>query len=83
PDLWLFLMAGLFIGVTMAFPDGLAGVVENKLKPWWRRRQAHRAEQAAQIAAAHASYPEPPPRRKPARDDKPSPAAGALEGSTA
>ena len=27
PDLWLFLMAALFIGVTMAFPMGLAGFV--------------------------------------------------------
>jgi urea transport system permease protein len=26
PDLWLFLMAALFIGVVVAFPDGLAGL---------------------------------------------------------
>ncbi len=37
PDLWLFLMAALFIGVTMAFPMGLAGVWESKIVPWWRR----------------------------------------------
>ncbi|GHC80283.1 branched-chain amino acid ABC transporter permease [Pseudorhodoferax aquiterrae] len=44
PDLWLFLMAALFIGVTMAFPMGLAGVWEDKVKPWWRsRRAAHKA----------------------------------------
>ncbi|MCZ8293786.1 MAG: urea ABC transporter permease subunit UrtC [Hylemonella sp.] len=42
PDLWLFLMAALFIGVTMAFPDGLAGVWETKVKPWWKRKQAER-----------------------------------------
>ncbi len=42
PDLWLFLMAALFIGVTMAFPDGLAGVWETKVKPWWQRKQAER-----------------------------------------
>jgi urea transport system permease protein len=43
PDLWLFLMAGLFIGVTMAFPMGLAGVWEEKIRPWWKsRRQALR-----------------------------------------
>jgi urea transport system permease protein len=65
PDLWLFLMAGLFIGVTMAFPDGLAGVVEQKLKPWWAKRQAERKAQAARIAAAHAVYPEVPPGGKP------------------
>jgi urea transport system permease protein len=58
PDLWLFLMSGLFIGVTMAFPDGLAGLVEQKLKPWWARRQADRKVQAERIKAAHAVYPE-------------------------
>ncbi|HWS75730.1 MAG TPA: urea ABC transporter permease subunit UrtC, partial [Quisquiliibacterium sp.] len=63
PDLWLFLMAALFIGVTMAFPNGLAGLVESHLKPWWRRRMADRAEQAARIAAAHAAYPDAPPPR--------------------
>jgi urea transport system permease protein len=43
PDLWLFLMAALFIGVTMAFPMGLAGVWEEKIRPWWKsRRQALR-----------------------------------------
>jgi urea transport system permease protein len=34
PDLWLFLMAALFIGVTMAFPMGLAGVWETNIAPW-------------------------------------------------
>ena len=33
PDLWLFLMAALFIGVVLAFPDGLAGVWEKHIKP--------------------------------------------------
>ena len=40
PDLWLFLMAGLFIGVTMAFPLGLAGLWESHIVPWWNRRLA-------------------------------------------
>ena len=44
PDLWMFCMAGLFIGVTMFFPDGLAGLYESKVKPWFaRRRQASKA----------------------------------------
>jgi urea transport system permease protein len=44
PEIWLFLMAGLFIGVTMAFPMGLAGVWEEKIVPWWKgRREALRA----------------------------------------
>ena len=38
PDLWLFLMAALFIGTTMAFPTGLAGLMTEKVLPWWGRR---------------------------------------------
>lgn len=34
PQLWLFLMAALFIGVVMAFPNGLAGLFEDFVKPW-------------------------------------------------
>ncbi len=51
PDLWLFLMAALFIGVTMAFPEGLAGLWEKKVKPWWQRNQAQR--RAVRAAVAH------------------------------
>jgi len=41
PDLWLFLMAAMFIGVTMAFPMGLAGVWADHVVPWWNKyRQA-------------------------------------------
>jgi len=50
PDLWLFLMAALFIGVTMAFPDGLAGVWMQKVLPWWRHNQAQR--RAVRLAVA-------------------------------
>lgn len=57
PDLWLFLMAALFIGVVMAFPNGLAGLYEEKVKPWWARRRAQRARQDRRLAAAHAAYP--------------------------
>jgi urea transport system permease protein len=32
PELWLFLMGGLFIAVVMYFPNGLAGVVEKQGK---------------------------------------------------
>jgi urea transport system permease protein len=30
PQLWLFLMGGLFISVVMFFPNGLAGLLDNK-----------------------------------------------------
>jgi urea transport system permease protein len=53
PDLWLFLMAGLFIGVVMAFPMGLAGVWESKIVPWWKGRQSA-------LRAASAARPQPP-----------------------
>ncbi|KQP43311.1 urea ABC transporter permease subunit UrtC [Pseudorhodoferax sp. Leaf274] len=67
PDLWLFLMAALFIGVTMAFPMGLAGLWEDKIKPWWQARGAARkayddklvAAKTAPHAAAVASSTEP------------------------
>ena len=52
PDLWLFLMAALFIGVTMAFPMGLAGLWEEKIRPWWRERGAARKAYGEQVAAA-------------------------------
>ncbi|MBS79948.1 urea ABC transporter permease subunit UrtC [Variovorax sp.] len=65
PDLWLFLMAGLFIGVTMAFPMGLAGLWEEKIRPWWKsRRQALReaaVKPPAVASAPVAPTPEPEP----------------------
>jgi len=38
PDLWLFLMAALFIGVVVAFPDGLAGLYAKYVGRWRRAR---------------------------------------------
>ena len=40
PELWLFLMAALFIGVTLAFPNGLAGLYESHVKPWLKKKPA-------------------------------------------
>lgn len=34
PELWLFAMGALFIGVVMAFPSGVAGLYKNKVGPW-------------------------------------------------
>jgi len=51
PDLWLFLMAGLFIGVTMAFPMGLAGLWESRIVPWWNSRRKGAAPAAAATPA--------------------------------
>lgn len=57
PDLWLFLMAGLFIGVTMAFPMGLAGLWESHVMPWWQRRKTPAAKPAAAPVAAASPAP--------------------------
>ncbi|MCV2217183.1 urea ABC transporter permease subunit UrtC [Thauera sp. Sel9] len=69
PDLWLFLMAALFIGVVMAFPNGLAGLYESHVKPWLARRKGGAAEaggppagtpgEAGQQAAAPIASPGP------------------------
>ncbi len=56
PDLWLFLMAALFIGVTMAFPNGLAGLVESHLKPWWRDWRSRRRSGATGAEGAGATH---------------------------
>ncbi|MFP5505763.1 MAG: urea ABC transporter permease subunit UrtC [Gammaproteobacteria bacterium] len=37
PELWLFLMGGLFIAVVMFFPNGLAGLYEKYARPAWGR----------------------------------------------
>ena len=57
PDLWLYLMAALFIGVVLAFPNGLAGVYQEKILPRWRRWRAGGADQprANAVPAAIAS----------------------------
>jgi len=56
PDLWLFLMAALFIGVVLAFPNGLAGLIDSHIKPWLARWRTAKA--AAPMAPAD---PAPPP----------------------
>lgn len=43
PALWLFLMGGVFILVTMVFPRGLAGLVDDLIQKggqWWSRKRA-------------------------------------------
>jgi urea transport system permease protein len=60
PDLWLFLMAGLFIGVTMAFPMGLAGLWESHIVPWWKNRHLRRNTQLPAAAAPVAEIPAKP-----------------------
>ncbi|MDF3084771.1 urea ABC transporter permease subunit UrtC [Burkholderia sola] len=37
PNLWLYLMAAMFIGVVMVFPNGLAGLYDEHVRPRVRR----------------------------------------------
>jgi len=60
PDLWLFLMAALFISVVMAFPNGLAGLYESHVKPWLaRRRKAAKAAAHGPLASPVVAAGEP------------------------
>jgi urea transport system permease protein len=46
PQLWLFLMGGLFISVVMFFPNGIAGVIDqyrDRFASWFGRRRAESA----------------------------------------
>lgn len=45
PDLWLFGLGALFIAVVMAFPNGLAGLYDDYVKPRLRFRRAAPATQ--------------------------------------
>lgn len=38
PELWLFAMGALFIGVVVAFPNGVAGLYSSYIAPLFRRR---------------------------------------------
>ncbi len=53
PELWLFLMAALFIGVVMAFPNGLAGLYETYVKPRIGRRKSATAAAPVDAPAQH------------------------------
>jgi len=51
PDLWLFLMAAMFLGVVLAFPEGLAGLYINKVRPWVMKRLQRKPAAVAEPAA--------------------------------
>ena len=70
PDLWLFLMAALFIGVTMAFPMGLAGLWESHVVPWWAKRRAPNAKPAL-AEASRAAVPGRPKQGPPRPGGRP------------
>ncbi|WP_051303122.1 urea ABC transporter permease subunit UrtC [Comamonas composti] len=63
PELWLFLMAALFIGVTLFFPMGLAGLWHSHARPWWRGWRQRIAPPPAIPSRPDTSSPEPTPRK--------------------
>ncbi len=65
PDLWLFMMAAMFIGVVLAFPDGLAGVYSQRIKPWLARLRSRNV-------AAPTAPTQPPADAPPAPAANPS-----------
>ncbi|HUS95393.1 MAG TPA: urea ABC transporter permease subunit UrtC [Hyphomicrobiaceae bacterium] len=83
PELWLYCMAALFIGVVMLAPNGLAGVWESKLKPWLQRVKARRAERVSAPAPAVAepslkqAPAQTPEHSAPRRDGKVPPGTAA------
>lgn len=74
PELWLFFMAALFIGVVLAFPNGLAGLYESKVKPWLARRRA---------VPKPADVPPPPTAVVPVAMATPAVAGGDAQGARA
>lgn len=59
PELWLFAMGALFIGVVLAFPNGIAGLFQRYIEPympaWYHGRVAAKEKAKAQEAEAEKS----------------------------
>ena len=53
----MFCMAGLFIGVTMFFPNGLAGLYASKVKPLLAKRSAKSASTPSHGAGPASTKP--------------------------
>jgi urea transport system permease protein len=66
PDLWLFMMAGMFIGVVLAFPDGLAGVYHKHIKPRLKRLRTPKAQTSPVETAVQTPLANTPIAAKPA-----------------
>ncbi|MFN0316722.1 MAG: urea ABC transporter permease subunit UrtC [Burkholderiales bacterium] len=71
PDLWLFLMAALFIGVVLGFPNGLAGLWDSHVKGWLAKRKA-RKETALAVVAPVAAPAESKPVNVRSKDASPT-----------
>lgn len=79
PELWLFLMAALFIGVVLAFPNGLAGLYESHVRPWFTRRKSMHTPKPEAPTADVASEPRAAQPTTPMVSPGPLPAGLAQE----
>jgi urea transport system permease protein len=77
PELWLFLMGGLFIAVVMFFPNGLAGLYEKYAKKF---SEKYRAKSHASAVATPQASPNLPPDLPPG-SASPGIPAGNLTGT--
>lgn len=80
PELWLFLMAGLFLTVVMFFPNGLAGIYTDhgaRIKLWFKRLFGKRERPEPMAAAPVQASSEPRHASKaPAPHGTSAPASG-------
>lgn len=84
PELWLFLMAALFIGVTLVFPNGLAGLYDEKIRPWLARKRALPQRKPEIALAMTEATPEPRSIGKPpAASEAGKSAPDGVNGATA
>lgn len=68
PELWLFLMGGLFIAVVMYFPNGLAGLWQTQGKRLMDKLRGQSKLPAAPVAAEAAKPVSRPSTPEPKRD---------------
>ena len=58
PELWLFAMGALFIGVVLAFPSGLAGLYQRYVKPLILKAWDRMVSQKKTVTTSHIVSPQ-------------------------
>ncbi len=81
PELWLFLMGGLFIAVVMYFPNGVAGLWDTHGRKWLAKLRGGSRPAAAPAPAAPAAAPRPAVAREQDRGQDKDIGFGAMEAS--
>jgi urea transport system permease protein len=54
-------MAAMFLGVVLAFPDGLAGVYQTRIRPLLARLMTRKSRSSVALAAKESTPPVTPP----------------------